>query len=92
MAAVLVGHQNPPVNIGIGTLMEVASAYFARGMELTSLIQRGETEGQVPRGSKLYKFRTGELRSFLDIAKNATEMGSRRITVAQMESNAREPW
>lgn len=84
------GREDPPVKVGVGTLMEVASAYFARCMEMTAMLQRAESDGVVTRGSKAYKFRTGELRSFMDIAKNATEMGSRRVTIAQMESQYRE--
>jgi hypothetical protein len=36
------------------------------------------------RGSALYKFRTGELRSFIELSKRASELGSRRLTQEQL--------
>ena len=42
------------------------------------------------RGSPLYKFRTGELRSFLDLSKRAAELGSRRLTQEQLMFQMRE--
>lgn len=49
-----------------------------------------EREGVVMRGSPLYKFRTGELRSFLDLSKRAAELGSRRLTQEQLMFQMRE--
>jgi hypothetical protein len=83
--AVIMGREAPPINNGEMTLLEYANAVYSRGMELTMLIQRSEASGTVLKGSKYYKFRTGELRSFVELALKAIELGSRRITVAKME-------
>ena len=85
MTDVLLGRKNPPINAGTITLMEVADAYFARASEMTMLIQKGEREGIIGKGSNQYKFRTGELRTFLEMAKRAGELGSRRLTNMQLE-------
>lgn len=69
---------------GILTMMEVANAYYSRSLEIIELIQRGETEGYVAKGSHMYKLRTGELRTFADLAKSAIDLGSRRVTNAQL--------
>lgn len=90
MRDVLMGRMPPPINVGVGTLMEVASAYFARALEIQQELQEKENDNIVARGDHLYKFRTGELRSFLDIAKNAVEMGSRRITMMSLEADMKE--
>lgn len=84
MTDVLLGRVEPPINSGISTLMEVADAYYARALEMRMLIMQAERDGQVRRGSALYRFRTGELSAFLDMAKSATTLGSRRVTVRQM--------
>ena len=81
----LLGRVDPPLNKGVGTLMEVAEAYHARACEVFAMIQRGEQDGTVLPKSSTYKFRTGELRTFIEAAKRAIEMGSRRITMASME-------
>ena len=67
--------------------MEYANAVYSRAMELTMMIQRAETDGQVLKGSKYYKFRTGELRTFTELALRAIDLGSRRVTWAQMEDS-----
>ncbi|QZE10870.1 hypothetical protein SEA_CHISANAKITSUNE_110 [Gordonia phage ChisanaKitsune] len=87
MTAVLLGRVDPPIT-GLMALMETADAYYARAAELTMLLQKAEREGTVTRGSAHYKFRTGELRTFMDMAKRASELGSRRITFAQMQAEA----
>jgi hypothetical protein len=81
MRDVLLGRTPPPVDRGVLTLMEVADAYFARAKEMEMIILRWEADGNVIRGSKTYKFRTGELRSFIELAKGACELGSRRVTL-----------
>lgn len=81
---VLLGRIPPPSDFGDLTLMEVADAYYARGMELTARIQAMESNGESFRGSAHYKFRTGPLRSFTDLARRAAELGSRRLTQARM--------
>jgi len=73
-----------PINIGINTLYEVAVAYFSRAKELEMNIKEMENKGLINKTSPLYKFRTGELSAFIDIAKEQTRLGSRRITVASM--------
>lgn len=85
MRDVLLGRTPPPINKGTLTLMEVASAYHARALEITMELQRAEREGTVLKGSAHYKFRTGELRTFTDIAKAAAELGSRRLSSEQLE-------
>lgn len=85
MYDVLLGRKEPPFNAGTMTLMEVADSYFARMSEVHGLIQKGEREGTVPKGGNYYKFRTGELRTFLDVAKRAADLGSRRLSEEQLE-------
>lgn len=65
-------------------LAEAATAYYCRAQEIDALIHAGEREGLIHRGSSLYKFRTGELRSFIELAKRASELGSRRLTQEQL--------
>ena len=84
MVDVLLGREDPPVEAAHLTLMEVADAYFARAAELTMLILAGERDGRVPRGSALYKMRTGELRTFMELSKNAADLGSRRLTAESL--------
>ena len=82
---VLLGRQTPPIENGELTLMEYSNAVYSRAMELTMMIQRAESDGQVLKGSRYYKFRTGELRTFTELALRAIDLGSRRVTWAQME-------
>jgi hypothetical protein len=82
---VLMGRIEPPIDNGEMTLMEYANAVYSRAMELTILLQRAESEGTVVKGSKYYKFRTGELRSFTELAARCIELGSRRVTKAQLD-------
>lgn len=81
----LLGRVPPPVNNGVLTMMEVADAYLARARELEQLLLRAESDGTVVKGSAKYKFRTGELRSFIEMTRSAVELGSRRVTAAKME-------
>lgn len=69
--------------------MEYASTVYARCQEITLLIQRAENDGEVTRGMNYYKFRTGELRTFTEIVKNAYELGSRRLSKWQEEMRMR---
>lgn len=68
MKDVLLGRVPPPIDKGTLTLMEVASAYHARALEITMELQRAEREGTVLKGSAHQRFRTGELRTFTDMA------------------------
>jgi len=81
---VLMGRKPPPIEAGYLTLMEVADAYFARGCEIQYQILKAEREGGVFKGHSYYKFRTGELRTFLELTKKAAELGSRRLTQARL--------
>ena len=82
---VLLGRQAPPIDNDEMTLMEYANAVYSRAMELTILIQRAESEGVILKNSKYYRFRTGELRSFTELAAKCIELGSRRVTKAQLD-------
>lgn len=82
---VLLGRVPPPIpEHRTDALMETADAYFARASEITAMIQRAEQEGTLVRTSPYVKFRTGELRTFMDVCKRAADMGSRRITMFQI--------
>lgn len=87
---VLLGRQQPPQDFGELTLYELASAYYSRAKEIEMAILRSEREGVVKRGQPFYRLRTGELRSFIELAANACELGSRRVTVAQMQVEMRD--
>lgn len=90
MMDVLMGRVDPPVPPeNVGSMLEVANAYYSRGMEISALIQRQEASGIVLKNSEMYKFRTGELRTFNEIAKGAVDLGSRRVTIAAMEADHR---
>ena len=84
---VLMGHEEPPIENGVLTLMEYANAVYSRAMELTMYLQRAEADGVVLKGSRQYRFRTGELRTFCEMSAKAIELGSRRVTVAQLEAD-----
>lgn len=82
---VLMGREEPPIKRGIMTMYEVADAYYSRAAEITYLIQQAELEGTVLKGSAWVRFRTGEVRTFMDAAKRAADLGSRRLSHAQLE-------
>lgn len=86
MTDVLMGREPPAPRLRGTTLalMEVADAYYARASEIKMQIQQLEREGRVMRGAPLYKFRTGELATFMEMAKRAAELGSRRLTDEQL--------
>lgn len=86
---VLLGREPSPIDSPYLALMEVATAYFARANEIDILIHRGEREGVIFRGDDLYKFRTGELRSFLELSKKCAELGSRRLTQEELLTKQR---
>lgn len=81
---VLLGRKPSPVEAGHLTLMEIADAYFARACEIQYLIHKAEREGGVFKGHTYYKFRTGQLRDFLELSKRAADLGSRRLTQARL--------
>lgn len=86
---ILLGRKDHSLPDNIMALAELANAYLARAREIEALIYQLEREGQVIRGSQHYKFRTGELRSLIDLFSKSYELGSRRITVAAMEFRER---
>ena len=86
---VLLGREEPPIMSPYLSLAEVATAYFARALEISYLIHCAEREGEVKRGSEYYKFRTGEVRDFVDMAKRVSELGSRRLTQEQLLTEQR---
>lgn len=90
MRDVLFGRVASPMNSPYLELMEVATAYYCRAKEIEGLISKAERDGEVTRGSALYKFRTGELRSFIELSKEAANLGSRRLTHEQLLHNMRE--
>jgi hypothetical protein len=77
---VLLGRGESPIDSPYLAMMEVATAYYARAQELDMIIHAAEREGAVMRGSQYYKFRTGELKSFIELARKCAELGSRRLT------------
>lgn len=79
-ADVLLGREPAPVNSPYLQLAEVATAYYARALELDMLIHEAERAGDVVRNAPHYKIRTGALRSFIDMAKKMADLGSRRLT------------
>ena len=87
---VLLGREDCPIDNGVLTLMEYSSAVHARAMEINMLIHRAEAQDLVPKGSPQYKFRTGELRDFIDLAKAAMDLGSRRLTAASLAFDMEE--
>lgn len=82
---VLLGREEPPIQSGVSTLMEVADAYFARASEIAALILGAIRDGRMSKGSAHDRFRVGELRLFLEVSKRAADLGSRRITSRQLE-------
>lgn len=77
---VLLGRKDAPVESPYLQLAEVATAYYARALEVDMLIHAGERNGDIHRGSPYYRFRTGELRAFIDMSKKCAELGSRRLS------------
>lgn len=86
---ILMGRKPSPIDSPYLALQEVATAYHSRACELEMIIHRGEREGLIPRNSPYYKFRTGELRDFQELAKRAAELGSRRLTQEQLMTQQR---
>lgn len=88
MRAVLLGEVDPPVMLGISTLYEVAEGYFSRACSIEQQILGMFNSPAIPNTPAivaLNKFRASELRSFKEMAKSAAELGSRRITAADLQ-------
>lgn len=88
-ANVLLGREPSPIESPYLGMQEVATAYHSRACEVEMLIHDGEREGDIMRGSPLYRFRTGSLASFISLAKRCADLGSRRLTQEQMLHEAR---
>jgi hypothetical protein len=85
---VLLGRQEPPIDADVLTLMEVTNAYLSRAYEVDMMIHAAERNRDILRSNPYSKFRTGELRSFIELSRKAQELGSRRLTQAQMLAEA----
>jgi hypothetical protein len=90
-ANVILGRADPPAEIDgfYLDLMEVSAAYYARAKEIDMLIHWEEQNRRVIRGSAYYKFRTGQLRSFIEMAKMMADLGSRRLSQERLLSEQR---
>lgn len=77
---VLSGRADPPIESPYLNLAEVAAAYHTRAREIEMLIHIGEDNKQIRRGDAYYKFRTGTLRSFIELTRKSYDLGSRRLT------------
>lgn len=77
---ILLGRVDPPVDLGVMTLMEVAEAFHARAREMEMTLLELESNGVVMKGTRPYHFRTGKLRSFIEMSKRTIDLGSRRVT------------
>jgi hypothetical protein len=90
-ANVILGRADPPLEVNgfYLDLMEVAAAYYARAKEIDMLIHWEEQNRRVIRGSAYYKFRTGQLRSFIEMAKMMADLGSRRLSQERLLSEQR---
>lgn len=87
---VLLGRTEPPVKMRDSTLalMECADAFHARALEIKSLLQMKEAEGRISKGSPHYLFRTGPLQNFIDMARKASDLGSRRLTEVALRTES----
>lgn len=83
------GRTMPPFDAGVLTLHEYASSALGRALEMQARIQRSENDGRVAKGSNWYKFRTGELRSYIELFRDAVGLGESRRAVARMEYDER---
>ena len=82
---VIFGRSEAPINSGVSTMYEISVAYYARAKEIEMYCKKFESGIDVGKTRHpLYKFRTGQLNVFIEMCKELTKWGSRRITVAQM--------
>lgn len=86
---ILLGREQPPVESPYLSLCEVATAYYARALEMDMMIHNEERKRNVIRGHPLYQFRTGSLRAFIDMSKRMADLGSRRLTQEQLLADQR---
>lgn len=83
---VLLGREDSPIDSPYLSLMEVANAYHARACEIEMMILWEEQDEASPvvRGHPLYRFRTGQLRTFIEMARKMIDVGSRRLTQEEL--------
>ncbi len=82
---VIFGRKESPVKEGISTMYEISVAYYARAKEIEMFCKKLESGIDVGKTRHpIYKFRTGQLNVFIEMVKELSKLGSRRITVAQM--------
>ena len=81
---ILLGRQDAPV-LGPLALMETADMFYGRSTEISNLIHRAEQDGLLKAADPLRKFRTTELRDFRELARRASDVGSRRLTALGTE-------
>jgi hypothetical protein len=87
---IILGRADPPTDgMPYLDLMEVAAAYYGRAKEVDMLIHWEEQQRHIIRGSPHYKFRTGQLRSFIEMAKMMADLGSRRLTQERLLEDQR---
>ena len=61
------------------------AAYYARAKEIEMFCKKLESGIDIGKTKHpIYKFRTGQLNVFIELVKELSKLGSRRITVAQM--------
>ena len=86
---ILLGRADPPIGSPYLDLQEVATAYLGRALEIDMLIHWQEQKEKIPRGHPLQRFRTGQLRSFIDMANRLADLGSRRLSQEQLLNEQR---
>ena len=89
-ANVLLGREPSPIQSPYLELMEVATAYRSRAREVEMELLTMEQAGTIMRGDALYRFRTGQLSSFIEMTRKCIDLGSRRLTQEQTISRMRE--
>lgn len=89
-ANVLLGREPSPIQSPYLELMEVATAYHSRARKVEMELLTMEQSGTIMRGDALYRFRTGQLSSFIEMTRKCIDLGSRRLTQEQTISRMRE--
>lgn len=84
------GREPSPIQSPYLELMEVATAYHSRAREVEMELLTMEQAGTIMRGDALYRFRTGQLSSFIEMTRKCIDLGSRRLTQEQTISRMRE--
>tara|TARA_B100000287_G_C20502734_1_gene729752 strand:- start:264 stop:662 length:399 start_codon:yes stop_codon:yes gene_type:complete len=91
---VIFGRKEAPIKEGVATMYEISVAYYARAKEIEMFCKKLESGIDVGKTRHpIYRFRTGQLNVFIEMCKELTKLGSRRITVAQMmlAEDAKDP-